>query len=455
MTGIRMVQRRGLRIIAAIGGAAALLAVATSLAAQGETTSLSLDELGDPFDSSTFDVSFSRSGRYVSLSTTASGLDPADTNGPSDVFVLDRKQNDLELVSRRSASQGGAVGNNASSKASISASGRYVAFQSASSNLSNADQTLGGEQIDVYVYDRKLDKVTLAARRGKSGPGADGESKDPSISANGRYVAFESEAENLASADDDPDPDIYVRDLKKGKTVLASRKRRKGPDADDDAVEAALSADGSAVAFETTATNLGGPTLDDQNAYVRDLEARRTELVSRASGKHGDGANNTSNQPALSGNGRYVVFWTLATNLSDADANGGGADVYVYDRAKRKVELASRKSASNGGEGADGTSFAVDISDSGRYVAFRSTATNLSSVDLDAVDDIFVRDRGQRETSLVSRVSGGGAGADDDCFVPVISPTGRYVGFLSVANNLSTDDDNAQQNAFSHDYLGP
>ena len=449
-----MAKRREVRAIAAIGAAAALLAGGTSFAAQGDTTSLSLDEQGDPFNSATFDVSFSRSGRYVSLSTTAAGLDPADTNGPSDVFVLDTKLNDLELVSRESASKGGEVGNNSSSAASISASGRYVAFQSASSNLSNADQTLGpGDQVDVYVYDRKLDKVTLAARKGRKGPGADGESKAPSISANGRYVAFESEAENLVPADDDSELDVYVRDLKKGKTVLASRKGRSGPDANGGAKGADLSADGSAVAFETTATNLGGPTDADQNAYVRDLDARRTDLISRAPGKHGAGANFDSNDPALSGNGRYAAFWTSATNISDED--GSGADAYVYDRAKRKLDLASRKSKSDGGEGADGSTFAVDISDSGRYVTFRSTATNLSTADVDAVIDVFVRDRTEKQTTLVSRISGGGAGADGDCYVPVISPTGRYVGFLSIANNLSTDDDNAQQNAFRHDYLGP
>ncbi|MDX6586579.1 MAG: hypothetical protein QOI31_1052 [Solirubrobacterales bacterium] len=444
---------KGLRAAVLAGAVLALLPVTVALAAQGDTTSLSVDENGDEFDSATFDVSFSQSGRFVAFSSTASGLDPADTSPTSDVFVLDRKQDDIELVSRESASKGGEVGNNVSVDASISASGRYVAFESAASNLSGADNTTPLDPDDIYVYDRKLDKVTLAARRRGAGAGANDESQNPSISADGRFVAFDSIATNLAKVDKDEDPDVYVRDLRDRRTILASRKGRKGQDANAPAENPSISADGTTVGFQTTAMNLGGPLDGSGNVYVRELDANLTQLVSRESGQPGDGASGSSEESAVSANGRYVAFRSSATELSNADS--GSVDVFVYDRKEHTVQLVSRESQFTGGEGADNGSFAIDISDSGRYVSFRSSATNLSGVDLNAVIDVFVRDRTAKTTDLVSRVSGGGAGADGDCFVPVISPTGRYVGFLSIANNLSTEDDDAQQNAFSHDFLGP
>ncbi len=176
--------------------------------------------------------------------------------------------------------------------------------------------------------------------------------------------------------------------------------------------------------------------------------------MSRASGPGGAGAAAASSVPAISADGRHVAFQSDADNLSAEDADGV-ADVFVRNLRASTTTLVSRAGGA-GGAGAAAASSAPAISDDGRHVAFHSDADNLSPEDADGVADIFVRDLRAGTTTLVSRAAGaGGAGGGDDSYGPTISADGRYVAFVSDADNLSAEDLNAFFNVFRRDVLGP
>jgi hypothetical protein len=435
-------------ILVVLGGALAAAAfVVPASAVKGDTTLISVNSSGDAATGDTFDVAASSSGRFVAFSSNGANLSPL-ANGYSQAYVYDRTTGKVQLVSRQSKAAGGDVASSVSADVSISADGRFVAFTSQGTNLSPKDT---GSSQDVYVYDRQKHRVQLVSRRGKVGSAGDDDSHDPDISADGGSVVFESDATDLGGPAKSV-ANIYVRDLDHRRTILASRRSGKGKGANGDSDHASISGSGRFVAFDTAATNLGGPTnpSSSRDVYVRDLKLKRTDLVSRESGG-GPGGNNDSNDPSISASGRFVAFFSIASNLSPISPFG----VFVYDRGHRHVELVSRQSKSAGGAGANGGSSAPSISSSGRYVAFRSSAANLIAFPDAHHDDAFVRDRQLKRTTMVSRISGGGASADDAIYLPEISGNGRFVVYLSTADNLSTIDDNTKENGFSSDYLGP
>jgi Tol biopolymer transport system component len=337
---------------------------------------------------------------------------------------------DTQLTSRQS--NGGPGSNGDSEDPAASASGRFVAFESAATNLSGVD----GPEDDVFLYDHKKRRVTLVSRRSKGGPGADGDSEDPSVSASGRFVAYKSDADNLSGADSDGTQDVFVYDRKTKRTSLVSRRSGKngaGGDANSDSPS--ISADGRHVAFDSSADNLIPAAVAADNVFVYDRKRRRVSLVSRES-NGGPGGDAPSSIPQISGNGRFVSFRSNADNLSGADV--ANSDVFVYDRKRRRVSLVSRES--NGGPGADQSSNTHSISGDGRYIAYQSDGTNLSGVDGDGHDDVFVYDRRRKRVVLVSRESNKGPGGDDRSFDPSISADGRFVAFQCRADNLSNAD---------------
>jgi Tol biopolymer transport system component len=325
----------------------------------------------DPGDASSFDSVISANGRFVAFTTLATNLGGPIADAVN-IYVYDRRGKRVELISRRSASAGGQAADDASRLASISADGRFVAFESEAENL-------GGPQsqftTDVYVYDRRSDRIEHVSRRSASagGGGADADARFPSISANGRFVAFETDADNLGGPAEDV-VNVYVYDRALERTTLVSRQglARGGAGADDQAEKAAISANGRFVAFETDADNLGGPIVGPENIYVRDLERRTTRLVSRQSAAAGgQGGDATSQAASISAGGRFVAFDTVADNLGGPTE--GISNVYVYDLAADRVRLASR----DGGAGADESSRRPWISADGRFVAFQTDADNL------------------------------------------------------------------------------
>ncbi len=343
-------------------------------------------------------------------------------------------KDDIEMVSRTSTGVGA---NGDSVVADISGDGRIVVFQSAATNLSDADDDT---VTDVYARDMRTGVTTLVSRAtGAAGAGGDDTSSDPSISADGRYVVFESTADNLSAEDDDTATNVFVRDLTANTTTLVSRATGLlGAAADASSFDAAISADGRVVAFTSAADNLAGDDDDTvQNVYVRDLVNGTTTYVSRATGAGapGDGDSRT---PAISADGRHVAFNSAADNLSTED-DDAVQDIFVRDVLTNTTTYVSRADGAAGAP-AEAISLDPDISGDGRLVVFESSADNLSAVDDDTVEDVYLRDLAAGTTTLLSRGPGAGIAGDGPSGDPAISTDGRHVAFASAADNLGVGD---------------
>jgi len=339
-----------------------------------------------------------------------------------------------ERVSEDSAGNGG---DDLSGAAAISADGRYVAFVSRATNLVSGDTN---DFYDVFVHDRQAG-ATERASVDSSGNEKNTNGLDPSISGDGRYVAFEW------------DFGVWVHDRETGITEMVSVDSA-GIEANNSSNDPTISADGRYVAFESGATNLvADDTNGEGDVFVHDRQTGATERVSVDS--QGAQVNDDSNDPAISVDGRYVAFVSYATNLVPGDTNDK-RDIFVHDR---QTEVTERVSVDSVGNEGDDTSYSPAISADGRYVAFVSYATNLVPVDTDACvhatyhwncEDVFVHDR---ETGVTEKVSVDSAGneANKESANPAISGGGRYVAFHSEASNLVPSDTNHSEDVFVHD----
>jgi hypothetical protein len=392
----------------------------------------------------------SADGRFVAFHSIATNLDPADADATGNVFVRDLQANTITLVSRASGANG-AKGNGNSSDATISADGRLVAFESGSTTLGAGGTTSS----DVYVRDLQANTTTLADRAsGADGAPADAFSSDAAISANGRFVAFTSLASNLSPDDGDDNNDVFVRDLQTNTTTLVSRASgANGAASDSLSQEAGISADGRFVVFSSFASNLDpADQSGDGDLFVRDLQTDTTTLVSRATGAVGANSNGISVVPAISADGRFVAFFSTATNLDPADTDTAG-DIYVRDLQTNTTTLVSRAGGAAGAKGNE-VSITPEISGDGRYVTFNSFANNLDpAAILPGTSEIYVRDLQQNTTNLVSRAAGA-AGATASGARPAISADGRFVAFDSRATNLSPDDADGNLDVYRRDVLG-
>jgi len=329
----------------------------------------------------------------------------------------------------------------------LSANGRYLAFLSPDPDLGDVPGPAGWLST-VYRRDRLLG-TTVNVSVSLEGGAADGDSRSCSISGDGRFVAFASLASNLVATPANGQTQIFVRDLQTGTTVLASVGAAGDP-ANAYCTEPQISADGTAVVFTSSATNLvAGQQFGHTHFFVRDLVAGTTARVSVAT--DGTLANAQSlGAAAISADGRYVAFRSEARNLV-ADDTTANFDVFVRDRQASTTE---RVSLGAGGLQADGTAYGRPaISGDGRYVAFASSATNLVPPDTSQVD-IFVRDRVAGTIARVSLHTTGEA-PDKECSQPSISADGRFVAFLSRATNLDAllADTNGVMDAFVRDRL--
>jgi Tol biopolymer transport system component len=411
--------------------------VGTAMA--GPTTRVSVSQGVEANNASSI-PSISANGRFIVFRSTATNLGGGDTNGFQDIFVHDRG---FGISTRVSVHSSGAQADGNSLSSSISANGRFVAFSSFATNLVDGD--LNGK-LDVFVHDRQHATTTLVSVHSLGAQG-DGHSLGPSISADGRFVAFESFASNLVEGDANGKKDIFVHDRKTGTTTRVSVDSD-GVQGDGDSYSPAISANGQFVAFVSSATNLvAGDTNGSDDVFVHE---RRTGITTRVSvDSVGFQANGFSVSPSISANGRFIAFASLATNLVGGDTNGS-QDIFVHDLATRAT---TRVSVDSLGAQAAGASQSPAISGNGRFVAFSSPATDLVAGDTNGREDVFVHDRTKGTTTRVS-VDSAGTQADFSSGFPSMSNSGRFVAFDSTATNLVEDDTKGQQDIFVHDRKG-
>ncbi|MEX2158554.1 MAG: flexitail domain-containing putative surface protein [Dehalococcoidia bacterium] len=426
--------------VAAIGALSGLLAPGgtdMASAAGGATERVSVDSAGNQGNSQSYADAISADGRFVAFRSHATNLVAGDTNGTFDAFVRDRQSGTTERVSVDSA---GNQGNSDSYAAAISADGRFVAFWSAATNLVAGDTN--GVQ-DAFVRDRQTG-TTERVSLDNAGTQGNDSSYPVSISADGRFVAFESYATNLVASDTNGVPDAFVRDRQSGTTERVSVDSS-GTQGNDSSWAGSISADGRFVAFASVATNLvAGDTNGTGDVFVRDRLSGTTERVSVDS--VGTQSNGFSYAAAISADGRFVAFWSDATNLVAGDTNGV-ADAFVRDRQTGTTE---RVSVDNAGTEGNAFSHPTSISADGRFVAFWSYATNLVASDTNGVADALVRDRQSGTTERVSVDSAGNQGNNDSA-PKGISADGRFVAFGSDASNLVAGDTNGTTDAFVRD----
>jgi probable HAF family extracellular repeat protein len=318
-------------------------------------------------------------GLYVVFVSVASNLVPGDTNGKADIFLRNRQSGTIQRIS---VSTAGVQANEASAAPEISADGRFVVYHSNASNLVYGD-TNG--TTDVFIWDR-LSSSTSRVSVGSTGGQANGPSTAPSLSNDGRYIAFTSTATNLVGGDTNGAADIFLRDRSLGTTVRASLNSI-GQQANGNSSTARISANGRYVAFRTSATNI---VDDDKNAaddvVVRD---RANGTTTRASVGAGLAEGTADSWPAgISGNGRFVLFTSAAPNLVQGDTNSA-PDAFVHDMWTLKT---IRVSVGTGGQQATAAALAAGISPDGRFVTFTSAAGNLVNGDTGGFSDVFLRD---------------------------------------------------------------
>ena len=395
-----------------------------------------------------FHTTISGDGRLVTFMSYADNLVPGDNNGQYDIFVRDVRTGSTVVASR---SSGGVTpdSNGRSSWPAISANGRYVAFQSFATNLVHGD-TNG--RADIFVRDLRTGATRLVSRpNGRAAGLGNGNSLDPAISANGRFVAFQSFASNLVGGDGNGRADVFVRDVRTGRTrLVSSRSHRPGVPGDGEADNPSISKRGRYVAFESTAGNLvHGDDNHAEDVFVHDLHSGSTRLVSRARRGESSTGNGPSYMASISGDGRIVAFASRARNLVPRD-NDGAEDVFVRDMFTGAMKLISGRIRSGRATVArSNRTIYPSISASGRYVAFHSDRNDISPGDSNAIGDVFVRDRQTGVTTLVSRPNGSGTALGNDYSGgPSISADGRFVAFASIATNLVEGDTNHVSDVF-------
>jgi Tol biopolymer transport system component len=392
-------------VLRAAGGLAfgALLVATPALAGEGATTTQVDVGWDGPPDGGSRSPSISADGRLVVFVSVASNLVQGDTNDDPDVFVRDLESGSTQVVSGSHGAE-----SYPSPRLSISADGRFVAFESERGDILVTE--LGTGETRMASADLNGHETFLASA--------------PSISADGRYVAFVSEAPNLVAGDAGyDDEDVFVRDLEAGVTRRLTVGWT-GAEPNGDSGGAAISADGRFVAFTSGASNLiRRDTNRSADVFVHNLRIGKTRRVSV--GLNGAQSNGRSRHPSISADGRKVAFESGASNLVRRDLGS----IYV-----RNLEIGRTRRVDVGWNGAavNGGGSAPSISADGRSVAFTSGASNLVRGDRNGYLDVFVRDLSGAETRLVS-LGVDGALQSRSSFQPSISADGRYVAFTSFA----------------------
>ena len=425
-------------ILATVVVAAIALFVPTASATQGVTFRVSEAPDGADATANSNWPSVSANGRYVAFSSWASNLVPGDTNDASDVFVKDLVTG---TTTRVSVASDGSQSNGSSFTPSISGGGDVVAFRSDATNLVPGD-TEG--HTDVFVHAVSTGATTRISET-PAGEGANEDSSEPAISANGKVVAFSSLASNLVRVRVNATGlccDVFVHTIATGRNRLGDPMLN-GKGASDSFLPV-LSRTGRYLAFGSWGCDIATDVecLDESNVYEQDMRTREVTLVTRAfSGTVGFGC---GANPAISADGTKVAFISDGANLVPGDTNGA-YDVFVRDLTTgvtTRVSVTSHGDQSNGGLGR------VTMTADGRLIAFQSDAWNLVPNDGNLVQDVFVHDT---QTGKTTRVSVSSSGAEADAFSgnAALSADGSLIAFESDADNLAGSDANLTTDVYA------
>jgi len=414
-------------------------------------------------------AAISNSGRFVAFVSDSDTLVTGDTNGVADVFLRDTCEGAAGCTPstiRVSVATDGTQGNSASSIPAISATGRFVAFVSDSNTLVTSDSN---GVADVFLRDTcagvaSCTPSTARLSLASDGTQGNGDSSLPSVSSDGRFVAFASAASTLVAGDSNGTFDIFLRDTCLGVGGCTASTIRVSVANDDsqsvsDNTRPSLSDNARFVAFESNANNLvSGDSNGTFDIFLRDTCLGATGCTASTirvsvanDGSQGVGA---SGFAALSDTGRFVVFTSDASNLVTGDSNGV-ADIFLRDTclgAAGCTASTARVSVSTSGTQASSASGFAAVSPNGRFVAFESAASELVSGDTNSLSDIFVRDTCAGVTSCtpatirVSVASDGTQGNGGSIEADI--GDGGFVSFESTASNLVSNDTNGVKDVF-------
>ena len=420
----------------------AVFLAAFSLAGNAsETVRVSVTAQGGQLGSDSSNGNIASGGRYVAFETRAENVGPPDSNMLSDVYWKDRATGELRLVSMNPNT--GTTGNQGSYGPSISGNGQRVAFVSEASDLVPGD-TNGNA--DIFVADLVSDQL-VRVNVSSSGAQASGFSDTPSISSEGRYVAFMSYDSNLVPSDTNGAADIFIHDLTTGSTELVTIGVG-GAQLNGSSFLPSVSAGGRFVAFWSDATNaVPGDTNSVSDVFVRDRLLGTTRRVSETA--TGQQLAQASQTPSISADGTLVAFSTEA-NLFSLDANNG-PDVALKDLGTGEL-VGLSWAFWNPTRAADLPSRLRSISSNGRYVIFSSVSSQIVLTDTNNVRDVFRYDHltGARE---IMSMADSGAASNNSSGAHGVSDAGEVL-FSSAATNLVAADTNGSFDMFVRN-LGP
>lgn len=386
----------------------------------GTAPFMSLTDTSSPAQSG----AVSAGGRYVTFSSSSTGLSGQDATNTY-VYVRDLLTDRTTLVSRATGVNGAIANGQECEAGGISADGRFVAFSCDATNLS-PDATDGDYQ--VYVRDLVANTTTLVSRaNGATGAPASTGAFAEAISADGNVVLIQSSSP-LDPAGAGGKYHLYVRDLSTDSTTLVDRDNgASGAAANQDIDEAAIDADGNRVIWTTTAALAGAPSDGVEHAYVRDLSAGTTTLVSRADGAEGASANGDSRDVSIDAAGDIVAFSSEGQNLGATFVN---EQVFVRNLTTGHTELVSHQ--------ADGVSLPLTA----QQPSLDAAGDRLALVEADSgfADpyEVVVVDLGSGATTLASRADGPfGVAGDGSSGTPSLDPSGDCVAFASNSDNLA------------------
>jgi Tol biopolymer transport system component len=398
------------------------------------TTRVSVGSAGQESNNYSNVINISGDGRYVVFHSVATNLVAADTNDTDDIFLHDFLTGKTIRVSVNSE---GVQGNDRSLRSSVSSQGRFVSFDSQATNLVASDSN---NSLDVFIHEVLTGETTRISVDSGGEEGNAG-SWNSSMSADGRYVRFTSDASNLAENDHNGVADVFVHDRLTGE-IGRVNVGPGGTEANGYSSGSGMSADGRIVSFLSDATNLVGEDSNGvRDAFVHDRLTAETRRVSVNS--QGEEGNQSSQRARISGDGRFIVFDSESTNLVEGDSNGF-MDVFLHNRLTGETR---RVSVGSEGTEANGLSRNAVVSYYGRFVSYFSEASNLVPNDTNESPDAFRYDRLTGETIRVS-LSNEGSEAEEGAAYSHISYDGSRIIFQSGSANLVTGDTNETTDIF-------